>query len=150
MIFDTLAAKCIKPKPKRAPGMEWISKGTWRLITKRESLLQSGYIRQDAVQMMKREIGAAIKADKRKLTANVGDSIMAELSKGDVKEAFRQLKGWYRKAAETQARICRQTMEHQTIKWEELYAERAAYGKVFPANGTPFAIPRVRMGSVKS
>jgi hypothetical protein len=53
---------------------------------------------------------------------------------------FRHLKGWYRKAAETQARPCRQTMEHQTNKREELYAEWAAYGKAFPANGTPYAI----------
>ncbi len=31
-------------------------------------------------------------------------------------------------------------MEHQTNKREELYAERAAYGKAFPANGLPYAI----------
>jgi hypothetical protein len=31
-------------------------------------------------------------------------------------------------------------MEHQTDKREELYAERAAYGKAFPANGMPYTI----------
>ncbi len=31
-------------------------------------------------------------------------------------------------------------MEHQTVKQEELYVERAAYGEAFLANGTPFAI----------
>ncbi len=31
-------------------------------------------------------------------------------------------------------------MEHQTYKREELYAERAAYSKAFPANGMPYAI----------
>jgi hypothetical protein len=74
------------------------------------------------------------------LTAKVGDSIVAELAKGDVKEAFRHLKGWYRKATEAQARPCRQTIEHQTDEREELYAERAAYGEAFPANGVPYAI----------
>jgi hypothetical protein len=39
-----------------------------------------------------------------------------------------------------QARPCRQMMERQTIEQEELYAERAAYCKAFPANGTFFAI----------
>ncbi len=43
---------------------------------------------------MKREIKAAIKADKQKLTAEVGDLIIAELAKGGVQEAFQHLKGW--------------------------------------------------------
>jgi hypothetical protein len=75
---------------------------------------------------MRREIKAAIKADKQKLTAKVGDSIITELAKGDMKEVFQHLKGWYRKATETQARPCRQMMEHHTNKQEELYAEWAA------------------------
>jgi hypothetical protein len=89
---------------------------------------------------MKHKIKAAIKADKQKLTAKVGNSIIAELAKRDVKEAFRHLKRWYQKATETQARPCRQTIERQTNEQEELYAERAAYGKAFPANGLPYAI----------
>ncbi len=32
--------------------------------------------------------------DKRKLTANVGDLIVAKLAKGDVNETFWHLKGW--------------------------------------------------------
>ncbi len=138
--FNALASKCIEPKPKRMLGKDWISKWTWRLIAKRASLLQSGRIWHNTARRMKHEISATIKADKRKLIANVGNSIVAELAKGDVKEAFRHLKGWYRKAAETQARPCRQTMEHQTNKREELYTERAAYSKAFPANGMPYAI----------
>ncbi len=78
--------------------------------------------------------------DKRKLTAEVDDLIVMELAKGDVKEAFRLLKGWYQKAVEMQARPCQQTMERQTNKWEELYAERAAYSTAFPANGVPYVI----------
>ncbi len=102
--------------------------------------MRSGRIWQDASRRMRREIKAAIKGDKQKLTAKVGNSIVAELAKGDVKEAFRHLKGLYQKATETQARPCRQTMERQTNKREELYAERAAYSKAFPANGMPYAI----------
>jgi hypothetical protein len=89
---------------------------------------------------MKHEIKATIKADKQKLTAKVGDSIVAKLAKGDVKKTFRHLKGWYQKATETQARPYQQMMEHQTDKWEELYAEQAAHGKAFPANGMPYAV----------
>jgi hypothetical protein len=55
---------------------------------------------------MRPEIEAAIKADKQKLTAKVGDLIVVELAKGGVQEAFRHLKRWYRKATEMQARPC--------------------------------------------
>jgi hypothetical protein len=105
-VLNALAAKCVNPKPTQKQGKDWISKAMWRLIAKRVSLLQSGRIRQDAARRMKRKIEAAIKADKQKLTAEVGNSIVAEFSKGDVKEAFRHLKGWYRKATEMQARPC--------------------------------------------
>jgi hypothetical protein len=115
-----------EPKPKRTPGKDWISEGTWRLIAKRASFLQSCRIRQDAGRRMKRKTGAALKADKHKLTANAGDLIVVELAKGDIKEAFRHLKAWYQKVAETQARPCCQSTEHQTDKREELYAEQAA------------------------
>ncbi len=85
-------------------------------------------------------MNATLKADKSKLTAQVGEDIVSELGKGNVQEAFRHLKGWYRTAAEAQARPCHQTMERQTNKRVELYAERDAYGEEFPANGTPFQI----------
>ena len=42
--FDALAAKCVDPKMMRAPGKDWISEGTWKLIAKRASLLRSGRI----------------------------------------------------------------------------------------------------------
>ena len=59
--FDALAAECVDPKTKRAPGKDWVSEGTWKLIAKRASLLRSGKIRQTAAQQMKREVHAALK-----------------------------------------------------------------------------------------
>ena len=141
--FDALAAECVKPKTKRSPGKDWISERNWKLIAKRASLLRSGKLRQAAAWRMKCKIQAAIKADKSRLTTDMGESIMSELSKGNVQEAFRHLRGWYRTALETQARPCRQMMERQTNKQVELYAERAAQGAGFPANGTPFTIADV-------
>ena len=57
---------------------------------------------------MKRKVQAALKADKTGLTAKVGESIVSELSAGNVQEAFHhlKLKGWYRTASETQAKPC--------------------------------------------
>ena len=65
---------------------------------------------------------------------------MSEIREGKVQEAFRHLKGWYRNTSETQAKPCHQTMERQTDEIVELCAKRAAYGKEFPENRTPFGI----------
>ena len=89
---------------------------------------------------MQREVKAALKADKSRLTAEVGERIVSELWEGKVQEAFCHLKGWYRNASETQAKPCHQIMERQTDERVEPYAERAAYGKEFPENGMPFGI----------
>jgi hypothetical protein len=109
--FDSLlAAKCVDPKKKRLPGKDWISEGTWKLIAKHTSQLPLAQreIRQATVQWMKRKVQAALKADKTGLTAEVGESIVSELSAGNVQEAFchLKLKGWYRTASETQAKPC--------------------------------------------
>jgi hypothetical protein len=48
-------------------------------------------------------IYAALKKDRAPRTAQVGKSIVAKLSEGNVHEAFRHLKGWYRSATNTQA-----------------------------------------------
>jgi hypothetical protein len=84
MAFNALVAKCVKPKPKRMPKKDWISEGTWRLIAKWVSLLWSSCIWQDAAQRMKSKISTAIKVDKRRFTANIGNLIVAELAKGAV------------------------------------------------------------------
>jgi len=139
-LFDALAAKCVDPKMRRAPGKDWISERTWKMIAKRASLLRSGRIRPTTAWRMKREVHAALKEDKRRLTAEVGENIVSELGKGNMQEAIWHLKRWFRNASETQARPCHQTMERQTDERVELYAERAAYGEEFPENGMPFDI----------
>ncbi len=39
MGFNALAAECINPKPTWKQGNDWMTKGTWRLIAKRASLM---------------------------------------------------------------------------------------------------------------
>ena len=62
---------------------------------------------------MQRAIHAALKRDRAVRTAQVGDLIVAELAEGNVHEAFRHLKGWFRNASETQAKPCSHTMERR-------------------------------------
>ncbi len=65
---------------------------------------------------MQRAIHAALKKDQAARTAQVGELIITELAEGNVHEAFRHLKGWYREASETQAKPCPQHMERQTAE----------------------------------
>ena len=69
-----------------------MSKGAWALIAKQASLLQSGRCNQAVAMRMKREIHGVLKADKQRLTADMGAKIVADLG-GTVQEAFRHLKG---------------------------------------------------------
>ena len=81
----------MEPKSKRPKGKDWVSEGTWKLIAKRASLLQSGLCDQAAARRMKRKIHQAPKADKQRLTAEVGEKIVAESGAGKVKKAFSDL-----------------------------------------------------------
>ncbi len=61
-------------------------------------------------EMDKHLIWASLRDDKAARMKGICKAIEAELEKGDVKEGFRLLKGWYQVASETVARPCPQTM----------------------------------------
>jgi hypothetical protein len=73
---------------------------------------------------MKLLIWASLRDNKAAHTKDVGDAIETELAKGEVQEAFRLLKGWYRVASETVACPCPQTMARQMEDRVELYRRR--------------------------
>jgi len=89
---------------------------------------------------MQRQIWVALKGDREARTAKVGHAIEAELASGDVQEAFRHLKGWYRAASETTARPCPQTMVRQMAERIALYARRDSPGEPLPINVDPIPI----------
>ena len=100
----------------------------WLLIKQRTLLRRAGQLCRFEGQRMQRTIHAALKKDHAARTAQVGESIIAELVKGNVHEAFRHLKGWYRSATEMQTRPCIQTMEKQTMERVNLYRQRNSPG----------------------
>ncbi len=50
---------------------------------------------------MRQQIWDMLRGDRRARTAQVGNLIEAKLAGGNIQEAFRHLKGWYRAALET-------------------------------------------------
>ncbi len=126
--FEALKVTCEELETTKAHWRDWMSDSTWLLIKQRTSLRRAGQLRQLEGRRMQRAIHAALKRDRAARTAQVGESIVAKLAEGNVHEAFRHLKGWYREASETQARPCFQTMERQTVERVELYlAARLAW-----------------------
>jgi hypothetical protein len=126
--FEALKATCMEPTTTKAHWRNWMSDSTWLLIKQRTSLQRAGQLRQAEGRHMQRAIHAVLKKDRTACTAEVGESIVAELAEGNVHEAFRHLKGWYRQASETQAKPCFQTMERQTDECVELYRRRDSPG----------------------
>jgi hypothetical protein len=100
----------------------------------------TGRLCQAGGRCLHRQIGASLRKDQADRTSHVGILIESELAGGNVQEAFRHLKGWYRAASDTQAKPCRQTMERQTLERVDLYARRDLPGDPLPINVTPAEI----------
>ena len=97
--FEELKASLVHPDPKHHPRNDWISPETWKLVGNQTMLRQTGRLCHAGGRRMKRAIWHSLQTDKR-----VGETIEAELKAGDVREAYRHLKGWYRAATEVEAR----------------------------------------------
>ncbi len=134
--FEALKVTCKEPKTTKAHWRNWMNNSTGLLIKQCTLLRRAGQLRQLEGRRMQRAIHAALKRDRAARTAQVGKLIVAKLAKGNVHEAFRHLKGWYREALETQARPCFQTMERQTVEHVELYRWRNLPGLPIIVNHT--------------
>jgi len=94
-LFGGLREECEETDSKKRPWNGWISEEMWRLIAHRAMLRRAGRLCQTGGRRLHRQIGAALRNDRRDQTARVGENIIAELAGGNVQEAFRHLKGWY-------------------------------------------------------
>ncbi len=119
---------------------DWILEESWRLIAHRVMLRRTGRLCPTGGRCMDCQIGVSLQKDWTDRTAKVGAAVEAELAGGNVQEAFRHLKGWYRAATETQAKPCYHTMERQTLERVDLYARRESPGDPLPINVTPVVI----------
>jgi hypothetical protein len=104
-------------------------------------LRRTGWLCRAGGRRMKRAIWHSLQTDHTARTKRVGESIEAELQGGDVQEAYRHLKGWYRAATEVEARPCLQTMERQTTERVALFARRTSPGEPLPINIPPIPLP---------
>ena len=109
-VFEELKVICEEPTAAKHHWRNWMRDSTWLLIRQCTSLHRAGQLSRCVSQRMQRTIYAVLKRDRTACMAQVGESIVAKLAKGNVHEAFCHLKGWYWSATDTQARPCYQTM----------------------------------------
>jgi hypothetical protein len=138
--FKALKLTCQEAEPTKWQGNKWIFAERWRLVSPRTTLRKTGKLCQIGARRMQRQIWAALRGDREARTLRVGNLIEAKLAGGDVQEAFRHLKGWYRAASETTTRPCPQTMARQTAKRVDLYARRDPPGEPLPTNIIPIQL----------
>jgi hypothetical protein len=109
-MFSCLAAECIKHKLHKRQGNDWIADKTWALVGQQTALQGVGKLTRAEWRRTKPLIWASLHNDRMACTKGVGNTIEAELAKGDVQEAFCLLKGWYRVALDTMLHPCPQIM----------------------------------------
>jgi hypothetical protein len=63
------------------------------------------------------------------------------LATGEVKEAWRCLKGWYTAVEDRAPKACHETLARQTEERKTLYARVPLPGEQLPINVTPFDVP---------
>ncbi len=119
--FICLVAECIKTKLHKRQGSDWISDKTWALVGQQTVVWVVGQLSRAEGRRMTRLIWASLRNNRMACTKSISNTIEVELAKGDVQEAFRFLKGWYRAALDTVSCPCPQIMARQTVEWVELY-----------------------------
>ena len=135
--FKVLKEKVIVPGPREYKSNDWISKGTWALVDRRAGLRREGKLNQSRARRIGREIKASLQADRVARAARVAEEVCELLAEGNLKEAWRCLRGWYRTAEDRPPTPCYQTLEKQTRERVELYARREAKGEAIPINVDP-------------
>jgi hypothetical protein len=116
----------------------WISEESWRLIAHRAMLHRTCRLCKTGGRHLNRQIDVSLQKDWTDHA--VGATVEDKLAGGNVQEAFRHLKRWYRAAMEMQAKPCYHSMERQTLEQVDLYARRESPSDPLPINVTPVVI----------
>ncbi len=80
--FEALKLTCQEAEPTKRRGNEWISTGTWRLVSHRTMLCRTGKLCQTGARRMQRQIWAALRGDREARASRVSNLIEAELAGG--------------------------------------------------------------------
>ena len=105
-IFEVLKTKIEKPARREREENAWIRPGTWALVDERLKLRSLGRLTQAEGRRLTRRIRAALKGDQVERARRAGEEVMGHLARGNSREAWRTLIGWYRAVEGKAAKPC--------------------------------------------
>jgi len=136
-IFEQLRESCEPPPARKRPANAWILETTWALVDHRAQMANGGRLTRRGYRKLSRKVRASLKRDRQKRAHEAGTTMESHLESGELQEAWRVLKGWYRMAEDKAPQPCFATMEKQTWEREELYARQVPQGTQFPSMWNP-------------
>ena len=145
--FKVLQTSVKAPSPRERRENQWISLVTWQLVNEQVRKRNLGLLTKQSIRVHNREVQAGLKQDRRKRAADAGARIEQKLGEGDLKEAWRGLKGWYSAVEERDPKPCYLSMQKQTNERVALYGKVDPPGDPIPVNIEP---PQSTMPSQRS
>ncbi len=101
---------------------------------------RQGHLTTVIARRMGCKIKSLLAADCKQRVTNAASTVKNHLSNGAVKEAWSNLKRWYRSAEELPPPACPETMVKQTAKRMDLYVRAPPVGAALPYNFPHFKI----------
>ncbi len=124
------------------PANQWISDKTRAAVYKWVMMWRQGHLTTSIASWMRPKIRSLLAGDCKQHTANAASTIESHLSNGAVKDAWRNLKGWYKSAEDQPPPACPETMVKKTAKHVELYARAPPMEAALPYNFPHFEISK--------
>jgi hypothetical protein len=131
-MFEGLQLDVVAPPKRAQPRNSWISAPTWALIDRRATLRQQGKLSKRMTRLLGCQIASGLKGDRQQWAANVAGNIKRLLASGEMKEAWRCLKGWYKATSNTAPAASPMSLAAQTAKRVDLYRRVPPPGDPLP------------------
>ena len=133
------AAKAEKAK-RDATGRvnSWITPLTWRLIDQKTAARRSGY--GLLARSLSKKVSRSLKQDRKARARRAGMQAQSFLEKGEIREAFGCIKGWYREVGPRPPKPSAEELNLTGSEYANLYAEEAPSEDPIPIHVDSFDI----------
>ena len=126
--------------PPKEPGRtnSWISSATWRLIDQKAMARKIG----DSLQLrsLKRRVRTALKNDRRTRREAAATACQQFLARGEIREAFGAIKGWYRDRGPRSAKPSKEEIAKTRREYVKLYTDETPTSTPLPLHTRQFPI----------
>ena len=132
--------KKYQPPKGKTDGREesWISAEAWVKIDQKSAARRDGNV--DLASRIGRQLRGVLRRDRRIRCEKVADTIAVELGRGNIRDAFSALKGWYRADGPRPPLPSREELDLTRAEYNNLYQHQIPTSPPIPIHTNPFAI----------